>query len=145
MTPQQRTDQTLMKLAPAFAEKVRTVLAAMEKLGYPMVAYDGLRTTARQQELYRIGRNGDKRKTVTNCDGVRKRSRHQDAVAVDCAFLLKQPTLRKQWDLTWQGPWEAYGRIAEELGLQWLGDEIGDKPHIEERRRGIRSNDATAC
>jgi hypothetical protein len=48
------------------------------------------RTTEEQKELYSRGRNGDKRKKVTNCDGVNKKSKHQKkpSDAFDVAFQI---------------------------------------------------------
>lgn len=131
MTPEARTEQALTGLNPAFADLVRRVLAEMARIGRPMVAYDGLRTTAQQQALYAKGRTTGG-KIVTYADGVRKRSRHQDGVAVDCAFLLRQPTLKRAWTLTWGGSWDDYGALAESAGLVWGGRwAMRDYPHIE--------------
>lgn len=138
MTPESRTARTLAGLDPAFAAVVRQVLAAMAALHHPMVAYDGRRTTAQQQALYAQGRTAPGRK-VTNADGVRRKSKHQDGHAVDAAFV--RPLVEGRWDLTWSGPWEAYGRIGEELGLVWGGrwgesapskGDGWDRPHLEQ-------------
>lgn len=131
MNPDTRTTDTLASLEPVFAAKVRQVLAAMAALGYPMVAYDGRRTTEQQVKLYAQGRTAPGR-IVTNADGVKKRSRHQDGVAVDCAFLQPKPG---GWTLTWTGPWPAYGACGEALGLVWGGrfKSLQDLPHLETR------------
>lgn len=129
MTPEQRTAQALTGLEPAFAAKVRRVLAAMAALGFPMVAYDGKRTTERQAALYAQGR-ATPGAIVTHADGTVKRSRHQDGVAVDCAF---QAPRGDGWTLTWDGPWAAYGACGEAVGLVWGGRWVGlvDRPHLE--------------
>lgn len=131
MSHDARTADTLASLEPAFAAKVQKVLAAMAALGHPMVAYDGRRTTEQQAKLYAQGRTAPGR-IVTHADGVKKRSRHQDGVAVDCAFLQLKPG---GWTLTWTGPWPAYGACGEAVGLVWGGRWVSpvDHPHLEQR------------
>lgn len=122
------TNRVLESVEPVMAFQVRRVLAAMASLGFPMAAYDGLRTAARQRELYAQGRTAPGR-IVTYLDGVSKKSRHQTGRAVDCAFVGDDGK-----SLKWDGPWPAYGNCAEACGLLWGGRwEMSDKPHIELR------------
>lgn len=125
-------------LHPDLVAKLEKVHAAMAALGYPMRVIEGVRTQARQQQLYRQGRTMPG-KVVTNCDGVNKRSNHQVKVdgfghAADCAFADDPRTPR---DETWDEnqPWEAYGALAEALGLAWGGrwKSPHDAPHVELR------------
>lgn len=131
MTPEARTAQTLATVEPPVAAAVRQVLAAMQAIGHEMVAYDGRRTAREQQALYAKGRTAPG-KIVTHLDGLAKRSRHQDGLAVDCAFVSR--SYGDRWDLRWDGPWEAYGACGEAVGLTWGGRwRMRDQPHLESR------------
>ena len=128
-TPHGRTARILAEVKPELAEKVRRVLAAMGALGFPMVAYEGLRTVARQQELYAQGRTTPG-PIVTHADGVSARSKHQDGAAVDCTFY-RIPDGGK-WTPVWEGPFDAFGSCAEAVGLEWGGTwRMSDKCHVE--------------
>lgn len=116
---------------PDLVGKITRVLAAMAALGYPMKIVQGLRTVEEQQALYAQGRTDLTRKVVTNCDGVKNKSRHQARSnglggAVDCAFAGADPFGEKQ-------PWAAYGACVEAVGLVWGGHwkTIVDRPHAE--------------
>jgi peptidoglycan L-alanyl-D-glutamate endopeptidase CwlK len=129
MTPAARTARTLATLEPVFAAKIARVLEQMALSGSPMCAYDGLRTVAQQQALFAKGRT-EPGKRVTNADGVTHRSRHQDGLAVDCAFVVDAEAGR--WTLSWSGPWALYMRIGEGLGLVAGGSwTMHDYPHLE--------------
>lgn len=125
---------------PELAAKVRKILQAMNALGFPMKVVQGVRTDQEQAALYAQGRTAPG-KIVTNCDGYVKRSNHQPksdghgpsyGYAVDCAFVDDPATPK---DETWDEhmPWQAYGAMAEALGLTWGGrwQSVVDKPHIE--------------
>lgn len=121
------SDPVLETLEPGLQTALRAVLRAMAEAGHPMRCYSGRRSLAEQQALYAKGRTlpGPR---VTNADGVRHRSRHQDGVAADCAFIGDGGK-----GLTWEGPWELYGGTAEAFGLVWGGrwKKLRDKPHVE--------------
>lgn len=123
-----RTERLLAGVQPEFAAKVRRILAVMAEAGHPMTVTSGNRTTAEQQALYAQGRTTPG-KRVTNIDGVRVKSNHQDGRAVDCAFLDSKG--RPTWPET--GPWTLYGEAAEAEGLVWGGrwKTLVDRPHIE--------------
>jgi peptidoglycan L-alanyl-D-glutamate endopeptidase CwlK len=130
--PVQLVDR-LAGVQPALRAKVERILAAMLALGYPMFVVSGNRTLAEQQKLYAQGRTAPG-KIVTNCDGVARKSNHQDGRAVDCAFVDDPLTAKiETWDE--KQPWEVYGTMAEALGLTWGGrwKSPVDKPHIELR------------
>ena len=121
-------ERRLATLEPTFAAKVRTLLRLMAIAGHRMfITADGARrTTAEQQALYAKGRTapGD---IVTSADGVQRRSKHQDGVACDCAFV-------DTGEGVWAGPWDMYGSFAEGLGLVWGGRwKRPDRPHCEMR------------
>lgn len=118
---------------PLLVEKIRRVLKAMDILGFPMVVFEGVRTTERQKELYAQGRTKPGR-IVTNADGVIKKSNHQVkedgfGYAVDCVFIDNG---RPSWSLHF--PWRLYGEMVKSQGLIWGGDFkslTGDFAHCE--------------
>lgn len=126
-------------LHPELVSKLERVHAAMAALGYPMILVEGVRSQARQQTLYAQGRTKPG-KIVTQVDGVTKRSNHQVKAdgygyAADCAFKDDKRTPRDEtWDESM--PWQAYGALAEALGLVWGGrwPTLRDLPHVELRR-----------
>lgn len=131
-TPDARTARHLASVQPELADRVRPILETMFELGHPMTITDGNRTLAEQQALYRKGRSIapiGRKYIVTNADGVRKKSNHQDGRAVDCTFLNAQG--RPHWPK--RGPWDVYGRLVKAAGLKWGGDflSINDRPHAE--------------
>jgi peptidoglycan LD-endopeptidase CwlK len=128
-------DSHVGKLAgvnPQLVLKVMQIFEAMRALGFEMMVTDGVRTLAKQQELFARGRT-QPGKIVTMVDGATARSKHQVAAdgygrAVDCAFLLNGAP---SWanDL----PWRLYGEMAKALGLIWGGEfsRLVDRPHVE--------------
>jgi peptidoglycan L-alanyl-D-glutamate endopeptidase CwlK len=130
----------LQGVHPDLQVRVPKIIQAMAVLGYEMRVTDGVRTQDEQQELYAQGRTTPgpdvsfKRplgRTVTNADGLSRRSNHQPVQgfgkAVDCTFWIGGIP---SWadDL----PWELYGAMAKALGLKWGGDwKSPDRPHIE--------------
>ncbi|TXH09900.1 MAG: M15 family peptidase [Hyphomicrobiaceae bacterium] len=128
---EEKSEALLREVNPELSWRVRQVLAAMMCLGYPMVVTNGNRTTVEQQALYAQGRTKPG-KVVTNADGVKNKSNHQDARAVDCTFLDAKG--QPHWPDTAadQPKWRAYGACAKALGLAWGGDwKKADKPHVE--------------
>ena len=89
----------------------------------------GHRTAQEQLALYQQGRGGKPGPIVTNCDGVQKRSLHQDGRAVD--FAWKLPGGAISWDD--RHPWDLLGAAAAAVGLRWGGHftTIKDRPHVE--------------
>lgn len=118
-----RDEARLAGLDPAFAATVRTLLRMMAIAGHRMFVVCGRRTDAEQAALYAAGRTA-RGSIVTNCDGVRRRSKHQDGRAVDCAFVGVD---------TWGGPWTLYAAVAEGLGLIAGANfrSFPDRPHVE--------------
>lgn len=123
---------------PTLVERITRIMTAMELLGHPMLVTDGVRTAARQAELYAQGRTKPG-KIVTYADGVHKKSNHQARVdgyghAVDCCFLVDIDGDGPD-DPSWseKHPWELYGAMARALGLTWGGDwqSFKDRPHVE--------------
>lgn len=120
-----RDEQRLSQLDPAFGARMRTLLRMMAVAGHRMFVTSTLRTDAEQAALYAKGRTAPG-PIVTACDGIRRRSKHQDGLACDCAWV---------GDDIWDGPWELYASVAEGLGLMagahWRS--FPDKPHVEMR------------
>ena len=91
------------------------------------------RSVAQQQELYQIGRRGIAgERTVTQCDGILKKSRHMvyPSEAVDiCVDIDPGPGKQAVWDRRLYVP---LGQLAEAHGLVWGGSwGIDDYPHLE--------------
>lgn len=136
------SSQPWRKLAgvhPELRLRVWRIVMAMAVLGYRMMVTDGARTDLEQQKLYAQGRTLSG-KIVTHCDGVKRRSNHQErlppstyagyASAVDMTFV--GPDLKPTWSDDW--PWELYGRMAKGQALVWGGDwptQRRDRPHVE--------------
>jgi len=118
-----RDEQRLSLLEPVFGARMRTLLRVMAVAGHRMFVTSTLRTDAEQAALYAQGRTTPG-KIVTHCDGVQRRSKHQDGLACDCAWVGE--------DIR-DGPWELYAHVAEGLGLvaggHWKG--FQDRPHLE--------------
>jgi len=82
------------------------------------------RTEEQQRALYAIGRTVElHKKPVTNCDGMTKRSAHQDWMAADLC-IIDRKTGEWQWPRIPE--YKILGRIARNLGLAWGGDWNGD-------------------
>jgi len=116
----------LSTVVPALARRVRRVMMALALLGHPVRITQARRTTEEQQALYAQGRTAPGAK-VTNADGVRRRSLHQDGRAVDVVWLTPGG------GVDWSGPWELYGLACEAVALEWGGRWRSpvDRPHCE--------------
>lgn len=91
------------------------------------------RSSQRQQDLYQQGRRGVAgEKTVTQIDGITKRSRHNfyPSQAIDvCVDSDPGPGKHAVWD---RAAYEALGPLCAEHGLVWGGNwHIDDYPHLE--------------
>src|SRR5690349_602436 len=109
---------------PELKAKIDKMIDAMIILGFVVRVTDGNRTVEEQKELYAQGRTKPG-KIVTNCDGVVKKSAHQDGKAVDLAFY-PEPYAESN-------PWDLLGAMGEALGLRWGGrfTTLKDRPHFE--------------
>ena len=118
-----RDEERLRLLEPAFGATMRTLLRMMAVAGHRMFVTSTVRTDAEQAALYAQGRTAPG-PIVTACDGVTRRSKHQDGLACDCAWVGED---------IWSGPWALYASVAEGLGLvagaHWRS--FPDKPHVE--------------
>ena len=81
------------------------------------------RTVDQQGKLYQIGRHTElDRKPVTNCDGVTKRSKHQDWLAADLVIVIAHTPVWNRID-----QYKTLGKLAKMVGLRWGGDWDGDE------------------
>lgn len=141
------------QLQPELADRVRAFLAACKTKGIEICISETLRTTEVQaayyargrrpysvvQELYKTAGLGeiseaDAAKKVTNCDGVKNKSRHQGGGAIDMVPV-------KNGSAWWTAPeqtWTEIGMFAEKFGLDWCAGGYGqtwgkgwDNPHFE--------------
>lgn len=121
-----RADMTL--LHPGFARQVYAVMDELAAVGIPLQVFETIRSPARQEELYRRGRDpeaADYGRRVTNAQPYE--SAHQYGLAVDMVLFIDG---KWTWDLPRDKPgcWDLYHAIAKERGLVPLSFE---KPHIQ--------------
>jgi peptidoglycan L-alanyl-D-glutamate endopeptidase CwlK len=131
----ERDRSRLLGVHPALVEAIGDVLDQMEAWGHPMFVVEGVRTQARQQELYAQGRTTSG-PIVTYDDGLDHKSHHQVhadgfGYAVDCAFLDGNPYAQSH-------PWDVYMHHVEDHGLiaggRW---KMMDLPHAELPDQGL--------
>lgn len=135
--------QLLSQLYPPFSSKVvQTIEDLYTQMGLRFYALSGLRTFEKQEELWKIGRDG-----LDNIIGdiVTKAkpgySWHNYGLACDCVLALdkERPALTLTWkdfvDLNKDGvnDWQTFGITAITNGLQWGGTflTIKDVPHVQ--------------
>lgn len=124
-----RDQQRLEGVHPDLVDMIHDIFEEMEAWGAPMFVIEGLRTQARQEELYAQGRTAPG-PIVTHDDGVTNKSNHQVKAdgfghAVDAAFVDGNPFAETH-------PWQRYGDSVKKAGLIWGGDwKMMDMPHAE--------------
>ncbi|HUV05489.1 MAG TPA: M15 family metallopeptidase [Armatimonadota bacterium] len=113
-------------LDPEFRRKLEAFERRLLESGIRVKLTCGYRSTAEQNRLYSLGRTKPGR-IVTKARG--GCSWHNFGLAADYAFV-------SGGQLTWDGPWKVFGRIARECGLEWGGDwkKFPDRPHVQWRR-----------
>ncbi len=132
------SDRNELHLYPAFRTKVRTILQELQLYarahmpGYEWKLIEGFRDAKYQHELFQKGRTVPPigpGHIVTNCDGYKKRSKHQSSLAADI-IPFKGGT--PQWNAALEH-WAYLGHLARKHGLEWGGDWQGlrDLPHIQ--------------
>lgn len=109
-----------------FATKLAIFEKKLAENGIKVILTAGFRSFGEQDALYAKGRTQPGKK-VTNARG--GESWHNYGLAGDYAFVINGK-------VTWDGPWNVFGRIARECGLEWGGDfkSIVDRPHVQWRR-----------
>jgi peptidoglycan L-alanyl-D-glutamate endopeptidase CwlK len=113
-------------LDPEFRAKLETFEKRLLESGIRVKMTCGYRSIEEQNRLYALGRT-QPGKIVTNARG--GRSWHNFGLAADYAFVIGG-------QLTWNGPWKVFGRIAKECGLEWGGSwtKFPDRPHVQWRK-----------
>jgi len=111
------------RLDPEFRAKLAVFEKKLALSGIRAKMVFGYRSKEEQNRLYAQGRTTPG-KIVTNARG--GYSWHNYGLAADYAFIVNG-------QLTWDGPWKVFGRIARESGLEWGGDwkTFPDRPHVQ--------------
>lgn len=115
-------------LQPAAQKKVRAWFNECLDNGLMPYVYEGVRTSARQNELYAIGRTVQRsRKKVTNARG--GQSMHQYGLAIDFGPLVPAKAAG-MYEIDWsETAYKKYHAIAARHGLRRLSWET---PHLED-------------
>lgn len=122
----------LNQLHPIVRAKAEAWMQLCRDHGIEILIYFTFRSIEEQNELYQIGRRGRKgEKIVTKARG--GESSHNYRASFDAVPMREG----KPW---WKAPeriWQLMGKLAEQVGLDWLGDEWGeylpwDKGHFQE-------------
>lgn len=110
-------------LDPVFVTKLNLFEKKLAARGIRVIMTWGYRSIAEQNRLYAIGRTTPGKK-VTNARG--GYSWHNFGLAADYAFVIGGK-------VTWDGPWDIFGQVARECGLEWGGSWSGfkDRPHVQ--------------
>lgn len=110
-------------LNPEFASKILLFEKKLTQNGIKVILTCGYRSVEEQNRLYAVGRTKPGKK-VTNARG--GDSWHNYGLAADYAFIINGK-------VTWNGPWDVFGRVARACGLEWGGDfkTILDRPHVQ--------------
>ena len=110
-------------LDPELAKKLARFETALANKGIKVVLTWGYRSIEEQNKLYAKGRTAPGN-IVTNAYG--GYSWHNFGLAADYAFVIGGK-------VTWTGPWDIFGRIAKECGLEWGGSwtRFKDRPHVQ--------------
>lgn len=110
----------LADVVPALASRVERLMIALHTVGVPVRVTAGRRTLEEQRRLYAQGRT-----TPGPIVTWTLASKHLEGRAVDLVWRTRD-------GVSWDGPWEMLGAMAEELGLRWGGRwSRPDKPHLE--------------
>jgi len=118
--------RALSDLTPAARAVCEVFLTECRKAGHPVMVVQTYRSIEEQEALYAKGRSRPG-PIVTHARG--GDSFHNFRCAWDICFV--DPVMGK---LTWEGPWDLIGGIAEKLGCIWGGHfkhVEPDRPHIE--------------
>ena len=117
--------RALTDLEPKVKELAEQLVnEAWVRLKVRVIVVHTLRDYAEQGHLYAKGRT-EPGPIVTNAKP--GYSWHNFGLAFDVAFLTPEGKI------TWDGPWDALGKLGEELGLIWGGNfkKLKDRPHFE--------------
>lgn len=106
-----------------FARKLTVFERKLTEAGIKVMLTCGYRSCEEQDRLYAIGRTKPGTR-VTNARG--GYSWHNFGFAADYAFIINGK-------VTWNGPWDKFGKIAMQCGLEWGGSwkKFVDRPHVQ--------------
>jgi len=110
-------------LDPVFAQKLEIFEKKLAAGGIKVILTWGYRSTTEQNVLYAKGRTAPG-SVVTNARG--GYSWHNFGFAADYAFVI-------DGKVTWNGPWDIFGKLAKQCGLEWGGGwkTFKDRPHVQ--------------
>ena len=107
-------------LEPKMLTRVKLFLTKLEKENISIVISESRRSLERQKWLYAQGRTRPGAVVTWTL-----KSKHIDGLAIDVAFLINGKA-------SYNGDWQALGKIGESCGLAWGGRwTTPDKPHFE--------------
>jgi len=139
----------LESLDPQAKEKIQLFLDKLKENDVKYAIIETKRETSVQRAYYAQGRkplsevnnlrreaglwmitDSENMHTVTNCDGINTKSKHQFGRAID--VVPADVTGRPIWNSP-KAAWEKMGSIGESCGLVWGGrwKSLPDKPHYE--------------
>lgn len=129
-------EEKLAELYPPFADKIREFVLEARSQGMNVAVFEGLRSMARQKQLYSRGRNAsgsviDRKKIVTNAPS--GMSFHNYGLAVDLVFDADEvkPGWQWSWDSKW--PWKKLALLGQSHGIEaayfWL--RFFECPHFQ--------------
>ena len=110
-------------LDPEFDAKLQLFERKLAQNGIKVILTSGYRSCEEQDKLYAAGRTKPG-KVVTNARS--GYSWHNFGLAGDYAFVINGK-------VTWNGPWDTFGKIARECGIEWGGGwtKFKDRPHVQ--------------
>lgn len=143
-TPEPPPNRDMTKLAPLFAEKVFTLIANMKERKHDAFVFEGFRSDARADWLFKSGREFDDGRGIVTKAKTARKSWHRYGLAVDIISASKE----------WNAPltfWADLRTIATSLGLtsgdDWDRDGIPveddpdehltDRPHVQWHCEGM--------
>jgi peptidoglycan L-alanyl-D-glutamate endopeptidase CwlK len=123
------TSRCVGSLQSSFSKRVLAWLRECQEAGLHPYIYEGLRTSARQTELYAIGRTA--RKSSAKVTWAKAgQSMHQYGLAIDFVPLVPSRKVSDMWAADWSDKaYAPYHKRAVKHGLRSLSWET---PHLED-------------
>lgn len=123
-------------LDPRLQPLAKEFLARCQAAGVNAFLTCTYRSNAEQAKLYAIGRNGDKRKKVTNAGPGQSRHNATDAAGKPASTAFDIAIKHADGSLNWDArskAWATAGAIGMSLGLDWGGSwaKFKDAPHFQ--------------
>ena len=110
-------------LVPEFDAKLQLFERKLAAKGVKVILTSSYRSIEEQDKLYAAGRTKPGKIVTNACGGY---SWHNFGLAGDYAFVINGK-------VTWNGPWDTFGKVARECGLEWGGSwvKFKDRPHVQ--------------